>query len=102
MASDLLKLAKECLSIVETSILKDKEIEMLIDSAKKDLSRVGIDVDNKLNDELVINTIMIYVKAHFGDADINKRNEYLKRYKMNLRELQFSEEYQAKEVDSNA
>jgi hypothetical protein len=27
---------------------------------------------------------------------------YLQRYKMNLRELQFSEKYQRKEVESNA
>ncbi len=98
----LKKLAKQCLSIVETSILKDKEIEMLIKSAKKDLERVNIDVENNLEDNLIVNTIMIYVKAHFGDTDINKRNEYLRRYKSNLRELQFSEEYQIKKVDSNA
>lgn len=98
----LKKIAKQCLSIVETSILKDKEIEMLISSAKKDLERVQIEVENNLEDDLVVNTIMLYVKAHFGDTDINKRNEYLKRYKMNLRELQFSEEYQKKEADSNA
>lgn len=100
--TDWLKLAKECLSIVESSTLKDKEIYMLIESAVTDLERVGIDVTNNLNDNLIKNTVMIYVKAHFGDTDINKRTEYLKRYKMNLRELQFSEEYQKKEVDSNA
>ena len=78
---------------------------MLIDSAITDLKRVNIDVDNHLEDNLVQNTIVIYVKAHFGDGDINKRIEYLKRYKANLRELQFSEEYQKKnneEVDNNA
>lgn len=100
--NDLLKLAKECLSIVETSTLKDKEIYMLIQSAITDLERVDIDVSNNLTNNLMKNTIMIYVKAHFGDTDINKRKEYLKRYKMNLRELQFSQEYQKKEVDSNA
>lgn len=100
--TDLLKLAKECLSIVETSTLKDKEIYMLIESAITDLKRVDIDIENHLNDNLIKNTVMIYVKAHFGDTEINKRTEYLKRYKMNLRELQFSEEYQKKEVDSNA
>lgn len=99
---ELLKLAKQCLSIVESSTLKDKEIEMLINAAESDLKRVGVDILNNINDDLVVNTIMIYVKAHFGDTDINKRTEYLKRYKMNLRELQFSEEYQTKEVDSNA
>ena len=65
---ELLKLSKECLSIVN---------------------------------DLVKNTIVIYVKANFGDGDIDKRNEYLKRYKSNLRELQFSEEYR-KVVDNNA
>ena len=100
--NDLLNLAKECLSIVETSTLKDKEINMLIESAIIDLKRVDIDVENHLNDNLIKNTVMIYVKAHFGDTEINKKTEYLKRYKMNLRELQFSEQYQEKEVDSNA
>lgn len=99
---NLLKLAKQCLSIIETSILKDKEIEMLINSAKKDLERVEIDVENNIEDDLIQNTIMLYVKAHFGDTEVNKKAEYLKRYKMNLRELQFSEEYKRKEVDSNA
>ena len=101
----LLKLVKECLSIVDSSSLKDKELNMLIDSAITDLKRVDIDIDNHLDDNLVKNTIVIYVKAHFGDGDINKRIEYLKRYKANLRELQFSEEYQKKnneEVDNNA
>lgn len=99
---ELIKLAKQCLSIVESSTLKDKEIEMLIKSAKNDLERAGIDTLSNQTDDLIINTIMIYVKAHFGDTDINKRTEYLKRYKMNLRELQFSEKYQIKGDDSNA
>ena len=100
---ELLKLAKECLSIVDSSTLKDKEITMLIQSAITDLERLQIDVKGNIEDSLVKNTIIIYVKAHFGDGDINKRTEYLKRYKANLRELQFSEEYRAKEeVDSNA
>lgn len=99
---NLIKIAKQCLSIVKTSTLKDDEIQMLINSAKKDLERVNIEVDKNLKDELVVNTIMLYVKAHFGDTDIAKRTEYLNRYKANLRELQFSEEYQKKETDSNA
>ena len=101
--TDLLKLAKECLSIVDSSTMKDKEITMLIESAIRDLERVEVDVKGHIEDNLVKNTIIIYVKAHFGDGDIDKRTEYLKRYKTNLRELQFSEEYQKKEeVDNNA
>ena len=100
--TDWLKLAKECLSIVESSTLKDKEIYMLLESAVADMERVDIDVQNNTNDNLIKNTVMIYVKAHFGDTDVNKRRMYLQRYKMNLRELQFSEKYQRKEVESNA
>lgn len=98
---ELLKLSKECLSIVNTSTLKDQEITMLINSAISDLKRLEIDVEKHIEDDLVKNTIVIYVKANFGDGDIDKRNEYLKRYKSNLRELQFSEEYR-KVVDNNA
>ena len=102
MAYTLLKLAKECLGIIESSTMKDKEITMLINSAQSDLERVDIDVMNNIDDELIENTIMLYVKAHYGDTDINKRNEYLRRYKCNLRELQFSDEYKKKESDSDA
>lgn len=98
---ELLKLSKECLSIVNTSTLKDKEITMLINSAISDLKRLEIDVEKYIEDDLVKSTIVIYVKANFGDGDIDKKNEYLKRYKSNLRELQFSEEYR-KAVDNNA
>ena len=98
----LLCIAKQCLSIVEESTMKNKEINMLIESAISDMSRVNIDTEKNIDDNLVINTIMLYVKAHFGDTDINKRKMYLQRYKINLRELQFSEKYQIKEVESNA
>lgn len=100
---ELMLLAKECLGIVSTSKLKDKEIKMLIDSAKKDLERVDIDVQNNIEDSLIINTIMLYVKAHYGDTDINKRNEYFKRYKMNMSAIKESEEYKKgyRKEDSN-
>ena len=71
--TDLLKLAKECLSIVDSSTMKDKEITMLIESAIRDLERVEIDVKGHIEDNLVKNTVIIYVKAHFGDGDIDKR-----------------------------
>ena len=90
--SDLNKLAKQCLGIVETATLKDDEINMLISSAKTDMKRVDIDVENNINDNLVINTIMLYVKAHFGD---------LTRYISNIRALKESEEYRIGD-DSNA
>ena len=46
--TDLLKLAKECLSIVDSSTLKDKEITMLIESAIEDLQRLEIDVQEHI------------------------------------------------------
>lgn len=100
--NSLMNLAKECLSIVETSTLKDKEIYMLVESAILDLDRVDIDVESNIEDGIVKNTIMLYVKAHFGDTETTKRRMYLQRYKSNLRELQFSDKYKKKESESNA
>ena len=97
---ELLKLAKQCLGIVDSAILTDKEITMLINSSVSDMKRLKIDVEKNIEDDLIKNTIMIYVKAHYGDGDINKKTEYLKRYKANLRELQFSKEYSME--DKNA
>lgn len=100
--TEWIDLAKECLGIVKTATLKDKEIEMLIKSAITDLERVDIDILNNVTDSLIENTVMLYVKAHFGDTDIDKRNEYLKRYKNNMRALMASEEYlKKKEGESN-
>ena len=42
MEEELLKTAKQCLSIVETATLKDEEIKMLINAGIADLNRQGI------------------------------------------------------------
>ena len=97
--SNLMSLVKEALGIIETSTMKDKEIYMLIESAIIDLDRVDIDVENHILDSLVKNAITLYVKAHFGDIDVDKKESNLKRYKMILRELQNSEEYQKEKQD---
>ena len=39
---ELLKLSKQCLSIVETATLKDEEIKMWIQAGIADLQRQGI------------------------------------------------------------
>ena len=99
----LISLAKQCLSIIDSSTLKDKEIEMIIDAAITDMKRLGIDVEKKIDDQLLIMTIMIYVKANFGDTEVSKKEMYLKRYKANLDEMFLSEEYRMKEEgESNA
>lgn len=100
--TDWLKLAKECVGIVETSTLKDKELYMLIESAIEDLERVDVDVQNNTDSNLIKDTVMMYVKAHFGDTDINKRKEYLKWYKTKMRELMNSQKYLKKEDESDA
>lgn len=100
--TDWLKLAKECVGIVETSTFKDKELYMLIESAIEDLERVDVDVQNNTDSNLIKDTVMLYVKAHFGDTDINKRKEYLKWYKTKMRELMNSQKYLKKEDESDA
>ena len=100
--SNLMSLVKEALGIIETSTMKDKEIYMLIESAIIDLDRVGIDAQNHILDSLVKNAITLYVKAHFGDIDVEKKESNLKRYKSILRELQNSEEYQKEKQDDSS
>ena len=46
---ELMKLAKQSLSIIQTSTVKDDEIKMYIDAGINDLTRQGIEVINKLN-----------------------------------------------------
>ena len=51
---------------------------------------------------MVKNAITLYVKAHFGDIDVEKKESNLKRYKSILRELQNSEEYQKEKQDDSS
>ena len=48
--TDLKKLAKECLSIVDTSTLKDNEIVLFINAGVLDLKRQGIDAESKIQE----------------------------------------------------
>ncbi len=95
--TDYLDLAKEALGIVKDATAVDKTLSTLIGSALEDLARVDIDVIGHLNDDLLKTTVMLYVKGQYGDTDINKRNEYMKRYISNLRSMQRSQEYLKKE-----
>ena len=73
---ELMKLAKQSLSIIQTSTVKDDEIKMYIDAGINDLTRQGIEVINKLNNSLVQNAIIMYVKANFGNVDIKEKTSY--------------------------
>ena len=71
--NDLLKTAKECLSIIHTSKAKDNEINMLIRSAIKDMERLNIDVENHISDDLIISAIMMFVKSHCGNTNTKEK-----------------------------
>ena len=84
MEEELLSKAKQFLSIVETSTLKDEEITTLINSAELELKRSGIDIEyNSTVDEeteeitsydsLIVTAIMMFVKANFGNVDVKEK-----------------------------
>lgn len=93
--SELLKLCKQCLSIVETSTYKDDEIRLLIKMAMSDLKRQGIDVN--VNDSLIQGTIAMFVKANFGMVDIKEKELAQRTYNLLCNNLSLSSEY--KEVE---
>ena len=96
----LLKLVKQCLSIVETATLKDEEIKMLIQAGIADLNRQGIVSSSDTKDSLVKSAIVMYVKANFGNVDIKEKELAQRTYSLLCNNLSLSEEY--KVVDGNA
>lgn len=90
---ELLKLAKQCLSIVETATLKDDEIKMLIASAIADLNRQGIKATCLTSDALVQSAIMMFVKANFGNVDIKEKELAQRTYGLLCANLGLSEDY---------
>ena len=97
---ELLKLVKQCLSIVETATLKDKEIEMLIQAGIADLKRQGIVASETTTDSLVQSAIVMFVKANFGNVDIKEKELAQRTYSLQCANLGLSEDY--KVGDSNA
>ncbi len=93
--SELLKLCKQCLSIVETSTYKDDEIRLLIKMAMSDLKRQGIDVN--VNDSLIQGTIAMFVKANFGMVDIKEKELAQRTYNLLCNNLSLSLEYKEAE-----
>lgn len=97
---DLLKLVKQCLSIVETATLKDEEIKMLILAGIADLNRQGILATQETNDALIQSAIVMYVKGNFGNVDIKEKELAQRTYSNLCANLGLSEDY--KVGDSNA
>lgn len=97
---ELLKKTKQVLSIVETATLKDEEIKMLINAGIKDLKRQGINAGEDTEDELIISTIMMFVKANFGNTDIKEKELAQKTYSLLCNNLGLSSDYMKE--DANA
>lgn len=98
----LLKLAKQCLSIVETVTLKDEEIKMLIKAGILDLKRQGINASENTEDSLVQSAIIMFVKSKFGNTDIKEKELAERTYSLLCNNLSLSSDYKLEEVDNNA
>ena len=97
---ELLKTTKQCLSIVETATLKDAEIKMLINAGIEDLKRQGINASINTTNDLVKSSIIMFVKANFGNVDIKEKELAQKTYSLLCNNLGLSSDF--KESDSNA
>ena len=82
---ELLILAKQCLSIVSRTTLKDEEIKMLIQSGIADLKRQGIKASEDTKDSLI--------KANFGNVDIKEKELAQRTYSLLCANLGLSQEY---------
>ena len=95
---ELMMLAKQSLSIVDTSTIKDDEIEMWIRAGKEDLKRQ--DINSELDNPLIKSAIVMFVKANFGNVDIKEKVLSQRTYNLLCNNLGLSSDY--KVVDSNA
>lgn len=90
-------LVKQCLSIAQTSTLKDNEISMWIASAIEDMVRQGIDVASNTSNGLIQGAIVMYVKANFGNVDIQEKKLAQERYLQAITNLSLSSKYLLRE-----
>lgn len=95
---ELIELAKQSMSIMTTSTIKDDEIEMWIQAGKEDLKRQGI--NSELDNSLIKSAIVMFVKSNFGNVDLKEKELSQKTYNLLCNNLSLSSEY--KVVDSNA
>ena len=89
--NNLKALAKETLGIVATATAKDNSLEMIINAGINDMARAGVDVD--VDNKLVQNALMTYVKANFGISNPTDKEKFLQAYQLYLAELSLSEGY---------
>lgn len=97
---ELLKLAKQSLSIVQTATIKDEEIKMWINAGIADLKRQGINASEDTEDSLVKSAIVMFVKSNFGNVDIKEKELAQRMYSLLCANLGLSTEYKVE--DKNA
>lgn len=93
----LLALAKETLGIVSTATAKDESLKMIIKAGANDMTRAGVDVD--LDNQLVQNALMTYVKANFGISNPSDKEKFMQSYQLFLAELSLSDGYKEEIID---
>lgn len=93
---DLIKLAKQSLSIISSATLKDGEIELLIRAGIEDLRRIEIDASEKTKNSLIQAAIIMFVKANFGNTDIKEKELAQNTYSLLCNNLSLSDEYKIK------
>lgn len=100
---ELLKTTKQCLSIIESATLKDKEIEILINAGIEDLKRQNINATTDTKDNLIKAAIIMFVKSNFGNVDIKEKELAQKTYSLLCNNLSLSFDYNLEQgVDENA
>lgn len=98
--SELMKLSKQALSIVETATLKDDEIKMWIQAGIRDLKRQGIKASEETEDSLIKSAIVMFVKANSGNVDIKEKELAQKTYSLLCTNIGASQDFL--EVEENA
>lgn len=96
--SEIKRLVKQTLGIVETATAKDGELELLITACVEDMTRAGALVDT--TNTLVQKAILTYVKANFGISNPTDKEKFLKSYQLCLAELSLSSGYKEESEDA--
>ena len=108
MQDKLLVAAKQFLSILPDSTMKDVEIKSLVDAGIAELERSGVntkykyDEANKEYDSLVKTAIMMFVKSNFGNVNIKEKELAAKVFNNLEQSLSLSEGYKKEKSDVNA
>ena len=98
--SELMKLSKQALSIIETATLKNDEIKMWIQAGIRDLKRQGIKASEETEDSLIKSAIVMFVKANFGNVDIKEKELAQKTYSLLCTNIGASQDFLEVEEDA--